>query len=144
MAAILDTTLYHFAAIRDKQYEAIIDTYMPGEDAFVFVEGPRWVTRGWSAICEGWRGFIAAPMTLNEVVWEEVFQEQIIGQVGWLSGIASLQVTLSGKSVHVRLRGSFVMTLCDDGRWRICHEHFSIPHADPYGIGDWLPKETSS
>ena len=140
MGAILETTQHHFQKIVEKDLEGILATYAQSEDTLVFVEGPREVTIGYEAIARGWAGFTQAPMTLDSCHWAEIYQETIVGDCGWLVGIADLRVTINGIAKALRLRGSFILRLHAKHGWQICHEHFSLPHADPYGIGDWLPK----
>jgi ketosteroid isomerase-like protein len=129
---------HHFRAVIEKRVDAIVDRYAPGEDTYVFVEGPRWSTRGHDRIATGWRAFVDAPMSVRSCDWVEGPLSQVVGDLGWIGGIVELVVAVRGRERRARFRGSFVMHRHTDGEWRIVHEHFSQPAADPYGIGDWL------
>ncbi len=135
---LADVAAHHFEAVMARDLPAILDRYAPGDDTYVFVEGPRWSTRGFERIAVGWRAFTEARLTVRSCTWVEGPLSQIVGDLGWLGGIVELVVDIGGRERHVRLRGTFVMRRSADGAWRIVHEHFSQPAADPYGIGDWL------
>lgn len=133
---------HHFQSVVDKRVEAIVDRYWPDEHTYVFVEGPRWSTRGYERVASGWRAFVGAPLAVTSCTWVEGPSAEVVGAMGWIAGIVELGVVAGGRDIRVRFRGSFVLRLAGDGVWRIVHEHFSQPAADPYGIGDWV-KATS-
>lgn len=128
----------HFHAVVARDLDAVVGRYAPGDRPYVFVEGPRWSTRGHERVAVGWRAFADAPLTVDRVEWVEGPVEQVEGPLGWIAGIVELVVRAAGVERRVRFRGSFVMHRDAAGAWRIVHEHFSQPTADPYGIGDWL------
>jgi ketosteroid isomerase-like protein len=136
-----DVSLHHFEAVVQKRVEDIIDSYENSEELLVFVEGPRWATRGFERVAKGWRDFVDSPITCNECVWIEEPLVQESGDHGFTAGIVEMSLTIKGKPKTVRFRGTFVYRKEEDGKWRIIHEHFSQPAADPYGIGDWLKPE---
>jgi ketosteroid isomerase-like protein/uncharacterized protein (DUF1330 family) len=133
----------HFHAVMARDLEAIVGRYAPGDRPYVFVEGPRWSTRGHDRIAAGWRAFAAASLSVERVEWVEGPVAEVEGRFGWIAGIVELVVQVAGVERRVRFRGSFVMQRDAAGEWRIVHEHFSQPAADPYGIGDWLKPDGS-
>ncbi len=141
MGQALETSKRHFAAIREKRVDDIVAGYVDDPGAIVFVEGPRTLTRGWGNIAAGWRAFCASPITLETCEWTEVLQEEETEAMAWMSGTVAMNVDVKGRKARVSMRGTLVMKRGADGRLRIFHEHFSLPHADPYGIGDWLGKD---
>jgi ketosteroid isomerase-like protein len=128
---------HHFRAVIEKRVEEIVARYAPGADTYVFVEGPRWSTRGHDRIATGWRAFVDAPLAVRTVEWIEGPITEVVGDLGWIGGIVDLSVDVGGHERRVRFRATFVMRR-DAGAWHIVHEHFSQPAADPYGIGDWV------
>jgi ketosteroid isomerase-like protein len=64
--------------------------------------------------------------------------------MAWVSGIIVLKVAVTKAnqlthSFENTFRASFVLRKEDENKtWKIIHEHVSIAHTDPYGIGDWL------
>lgn len=143
-ASLADVAAHHFQAVIAKDLPAIVNRYAPGDDTYVFVEGPRWSTRGFERIAAGWRAFTEAALTVRSCTWVEGPLSQVAGDLGWIGGIVELVVEARGRERHVRLRGTLVMDRSADGTWRVVHEHFSQPAADPYGIGDWLPAGSAS
>lgn len=128
----------YFQSIIEKRVADIIDHYTNSEALYVFVEGPRWSTLGFERVATGWRAFNDAPMVVTSVEWMEGPFFQVTEQLAWIAGITELKVQVSEDLKAVRFRGTFVLQPESDGNWRIVHEHFSQPAADPYGIGDWL------
>ena len=130
----------HFRAVVEKDEAEIVSRYAETPALYVFVEGPRWSTVGHQAVATGWRAFCAAAMSVTAIDWVEGPHAGAVGEAGaWVGGIVDLHVeTTDGARRTVRLRGTHVLERSDSG-WRIVHEHFSQPAADPYGIGDWLP-----
>ncbi len=132
----------HFQAVVEKRVAEIIDHYTNSESLYVHVEGPRWSTIGFERVAKGWRDFNDAPLSVTSVEWVEGPFYQVTEALAWIAGITELKVQIGDEIKAVRFRGTFVMQPESDGNWRIVHEHFSQPAADPYGIGDWL-KPTS-
>ena len=130
----------HFNAIINKEIEKILNSYSTSEDLLVFVEGPRWATLGYENVAQGWRDFINSDIALKQCDWVENLQSKIVGEMGFVGGIVELQAQIKDKMMIIRFRGTFVFEKSSDEEWRIIHEHFSQPAADPYGIGDWLKK----
>ena len=140
--SLADEAAHHFRAVIEKRIDEIVDRYWPDHRTYVFVEGPRWSTRGHDRIATGWRAFVNAPLAVRSVEWVEGPLSEICADLGWIGGIVELTVEVAGTTRQVRFRGTFVMRRSADGAWRIVHEHFSQPAADPYGIGDWLPAKS--
>ncbi len=128
----------HFQSIIEKRVADIINHYTNAESLYVFVEGPRWSTMGFERVAAGWRAFNDAPLAVTSVEWIEGPFFQVTAPLAWIAGITELKVQVGDELKAVRFRGTFVMQPESDGNWRIVHEHFSQPAADPYGIGDWL------
>lgn len=138
MSDLIELSQTHFQAIAEKRVEEIIDSYSNSPELLVFVEGPRWATLGFDNVARGWRDFTNAPMRVLECQWTENLQSETTNEMGFVAGIVELKMEIKGELRVVRFRGTFVMQLESDGKWRIVHEHFSQPAVDPYGIGDWL------
>ena len=128
----------HYAAVVEKRVAEILDYYVKSDQTYVFVEGPRWSTVGYERIAKGWRDFCDSPIAVEKVEWIEGPRSEISGDMGWIGGQVELTVNINGQTKAIRFRGTFVMRLEADGKWRVIHEHFSQPAENPYGIGDWL------
>jgi ketosteroid isomerase-like protein len=139
-AKLIETTREHFEAIKNKEVERILNHYAPTEDLLVFVEGPRWATLGFENVSKGWRDFSASAINLKSCDWAENLRSKVVGKMGFVAGIAELNVEINGVAKTIRFRGTFVLQEEADGAWRVVHEHFSQPAENPYGIGDWLKK----
>jgi ketosteroid isomerase-like protein len=140
-------------AVIERRLEEVLDSFSAGEDAYVFVEGPRWSTRGGDRIAKGWRAYFDAPIRIDSYAWVEgpfVLGEEPLALV---AGILDYAVRGNGSAGMLRMRMSWLLraegrkTLAlshsDEPhvtRWRIVHEHGSQPLADPYGAGDWWPE----
>lgn len=127
----------HFRAVIEERVADVVAAYDDTGDAYVFVEGPRWSTRGHAAIAAGWSAYLKAPFRLRSYAWTEGPLQGSAGGLGWCAGVADFGAEREGRSLTVRFRCSFVLRGVEGG-WRILHEHFSQPAADPYGTGDWL------
>lgn len=138
MNSLKEIAEHHYRAIIAKNVDEILDGYVRSGDLLVFVEGPRWATFGYENVAKGWRDFCASPIALERIEWIEEPKSEVFGEMGWLGGQVELTVTINGETKTIRFRGTFVMRRAADGKWRVIHEHFSQPAADPYGIGDWL------
>jgi ketosteroid isomerase-like protein len=134
----------HFRHTIAKHAAAIIDRYVNGEHTYVFVEGPRWSTTGIDRIATGWRAYVGADMAMTDFRWVEGPHVAVSQSMAWHAGIVDVDMLIRGAVRQVRFRATHVFTLDADGQWRIEHEHFSQPAADPYGIGDWLPSRASA
>ena len=127
----------HWKAIIEGRIGSVISAYADTADTYVFSEGPRWATRGKEKIDVGWRAYMRAPFRLTSYEWIEGPFEGTNGAFGWCAGVAQFGVRRTDSETQVRFRFSFVLERTGE-RWRIVHEHFSQPAADPYGTGDWL------
>jgi ketosteroid isomerase-like protein len=135
----IETVNAHYRVIIEKDIAAICAKYYPAEDTYVVLEGPRLTTIGFERISKGWTDFCASSLKLLSIEWTEgPFAEETSG-MAWVSGIIRLRVEVNGAPFENIFRASFVL-LPTEGGWKIRHEHVSIAHPDPYGIGDWLRK----
>jgi ketosteroid isomerase-like protein len=137
---LVETTEKHFTSIIEKNIEQIIDFYSETEDLLVFVEGPRWATLGFENVAKGWRDFCSSAINMKSCKWIENLRSKIVGKMGFVAGIAELNVEINGVLKVIRFRGTFILEEESDQNWRVVHEHFSQPAENPYGIGDWLKK----
>jgi ketosteroid isomerase-like protein len=138
MNEIVTIAEHHFRAVIDKNIDAILNRYANSENTYVFVEGPRWETKGYDNIATGWRAFVDAPLSVVACEYVEPPHYQVSGAMAWVGGLVELTVKVRAETKRVRFRGTYIFQREADGEWRITHEHFSHPAADPYGIGDWL------
>jgi len=129
----------HFRHTIAKQADAIIERYAATAETYVFVEGPRWSTTGIDRIATGWRAYVNAPMAMMDFAWVEGPHVGASDDMAWHAGIVDIDMQIGDARTRVRFRATHVLGREADGEWRIAHEHFSQPTADPYGIGDWLP-----
>lgn len=130
-------------AVMKKDMSGIEAAYVPVEETYVILEGPRYSTLGFPKIIKGWGDFTNSPITLLSIVWVEGPFEEIEHEMAWVAGITDITISVNGKEFTTRFRCSFVMKLVDDD-WKIKHEHVSAPLEDPYGIGDWLKPAASA
>lgn len=84
---------------------------------------------------------MGSEIVVRRCVWAEHLRTKIVGKMGFVAGIARLEVEIKGETKTIEFRGTFVLEEAAEGSWKIIHEHFSQPAANPYGIGDWLKKE---
>ncbi len=124
-------------SVKKKDMSGIEEAYVPSEQTYVILEGPRYSTLGVAKIFKGWKDFSDSPIGLLSMDWVEGPYEEIEGNMGWVGGITDIAISVNGKKFTTRFRCTFVMALVD-GDWKIKHEHVSAPLEDPYGIGDWL------
>ena len=141
MTDLIEVSKRHFSAVQDKRIEDIIGFYADSPELLVFVEGPRWATLSFERVSKGWRDFVDSPISVKSCEWIENLESKIIGEMGFVGGIVEMNVEINGELKTIRFRGTFIFQLESDGKWRVIHEHFSQPAADPYGIGDWLKKD---
>ena len=129
----------HFRHTIAKEADAIVARYVPSAATYVFVEGPRWSTTGIERIETGWRAYVDAPMAMTGFTWIEGPHVSVGGELAWHAGIVDVDMLIRDRQTRVRFRATHVLRRGVDAEWHIEHEHFSVPSADPYGIGDWLP-----
>ena len=141
MSELIEISKKHFAAVQDKRIEDIIDFYVDSPELLVFVEGPRWATVSFERVAKGWRDFVDTSISVQSCEWVENLESKVIGEMGFVGGIVEMKANINGEIKSIRFRGTFIFQLESDGKWRVIHEHFSQPAADPYGIGDWLKKD---
>ncbi|MFB2978782.1 YybH family protein [Microseira sp. BLCC-F43] len=132
-----------YRAIMHKELERICQSYVPREDTYVFVEGPRYSTIGYTHISKGWRDFCNSGLTLEKIEWVEGPFTEAAGDFAWVAGIILLTVGVNGQLLQQTFRATYVLEKNQAGSWQIRHEHVSAPLNDPYGIGDWLKKNDS-
>jgi len=128
-------------AVMVKDINGIEAAYVPSESTYVILEGPRFSTMGTTAIFKGWQDFLNSEINMCGYEWVEGPFEEIDGNTGWIGGITDLSLKVGDKIFSNRFRISFVMK-DHDNDWKIRHEHVSAPMEDPYGVGDWLKKDT--
>ncbi len=127
----------HYIAIINKNLDEICNKYVPSEETYVILEGPRHTTIGFEKIKKGWTDFCSSSLQLNSIEWIEGPFSQEATSMAWVAGIIKLSVTVKDKIFDNIFRASFVLTE-HNGILKIKHEHVSLVHPDPYGIGDWL------
>jgi ketosteroid isomerase-like protein len=130
----------HYQAIVEKDLPHILDKYVPSEETYIILEGPRLTTIGFEKIKKGWTDFCQSGIRLLAIDWLEgpFFQET--EAMCWVAGIIRLRVSVADNDFENTFRATFVLLSDAEGRWKICHEHVSGALTDPYGIGDWLKK----
>jgi ketosteroid isomerase-like protein len=134
----IETINHFYQAIIDKRVEDIRLSYVPSEETYVILEGPRYTTLGFEKIAKGWGYFCNSPLTLNKIEWVEGPIEETSIDMAWVGGMIVLTVEVKGKEFAVQFRSTFVLRKNEENNWQIKHEHVSAPLEDPYGIGDWL------
>ena len=136
----IETINHFYQSIIDKNVEAIRASYVPSEETYVILEGPRYTTLGYEKIAKGWGDFCNSPLTLNKIEWVEGPFEETSSDMAWVGGMIVLTVEVKEKEFAVQFRSTFVLRKNESNIWQIKHEHVSAPLQDPYGIGDWLKK----
>jgi ketosteroid isomerase-like protein len=135
----VDTVNAHYQVIIDKDVEGICDKYLASPNTYVVLEGPRLTTMGHERISKGWRDFCASALRLRSIEWVEGPFCHETPAMAWVAGIIRLDISHNAIGFENTFRASFVLLSTDEG-WKISHEHVSVAHPDPYGIGDWLKK----
>jgi ketosteroid isomerase-like protein len=133
----LQTVNAHYEVIVQKEVNGIVDKYIPSEDTYVILEGPRLTTIGFEKIKKGWTDFCQSSLQLLGIDWLEGPFVEEGSEMAWVAGIIRLAVQVKERSFENTFRASFVLVR-HEGQWKIKHEHVSLVHPDPYGIGDWL------
>jgi ketosteroid isomerase-like protein len=137
MQTPIQTVDAFYQAIIDKRVDAILATYVPSEETYVVLEGPRYTTLGFTKIAKGWRDFCDSSLLLTKIEWIEGPFERAEGAMAFVAGQINLTVRVREKLFTVQFRATFVLLRLENF-WQITHEHVSGPLPDPYGIGDWL------
>jgi ketosteroid isomerase-like protein len=137
MNSAIQTINEHYQVIINKNLEAICAKYVISPDTYVILEGPRLTTIGFEKIKKGWTDFCASALQLQSIDWVEGPFADEADTMAWVAGIIVLSVQVKDKVFENTFRSTFVL-LKQDEIWKIKHEHVSIAHPDPYGIGDWL------
>lgn len=126
-------------AVIGRDLNGVLDSFSRQDDAYVFVEGPRWTTKGGDKIAAGWRAYFDAPIRIASFSWVEGPYVYESGSLAQVVGVIDHQVSGGGVAKRLRMRMTWLLRHEGD-RWRIVHEHGSQPLADPYGAGDWWPE----
>ena len=127
----------HYEVIINKDLEGICSKYVQSEDTYVVLEGPRLTTIGFEKIKKGWTDFCASSLQLISIEWMEGPFAEESTSMAWVAGIIKLSIKVNDRTFENVFRSSFVLIKTDE-IWKIKHEHVSVVHPDPYGIGDWL------
>ncbi|MEC4812943.1 MAG: nuclear transport factor 2 family protein [Scytonema sp. PMC 1069.18] len=127
-----------YRAILQQEVVQICQNYIPQEDTYVFVEGPRYSTIGYTNIAKGWQDFCNSVLKVEKIEWVEGPFTNEAEHLAWVAGIVLLTVNVKGQYIQRKFRATFVLCKNEVGCWQIQHEHVSSPLDDPYGIGDWL------
>ncbi|MCS7037930.1 MAG: nuclear transport factor 2 family protein [Saprospiraceae bacterium] len=140
--SVVETIAEHYQAIVDKNLPGILDKYVPSEETYVILEGPRLTTIGFEKIRKGWMDFCQSAIELQGIEWLEGPFHQQTDSMAWVAGIIRLCVSVSGRAFENIFRATFVLVPdAASGQWRIRHEHVSGALPNPYGIGDWSRKQ---
>lgn len=127
----------------DRDLPAVLDSFTGGEDAYMYVEGPRWTTRGGANVQKGWRAYFETGVGIESYAWVEGPQVIETPELSAVLGVIDYVVRPGGERTGtadpLRLRMTWLLRP-EEGRWRIVHEHGSQPLVDPYGSGDWWPE----
>ncbi|MFM7359072.1 MAG: YybH family protein [Sediminibacterium sp.] len=141
MQSAVATVNDHYRAIIEKDLDEILSKYVADEETYVVLEGPRLTSKGYTKISKGWGDFCLSSIQLTSIEWMEGPYAEQTGEMAWVSGVIRLQVQINDRSFDNIFRASFVLVRKAD-QWLIHHEHVSVVHPDPYGIGDWLKQTT--
>jgi ketosteroid isomerase-like protein len=135
----IESVNQHYQVIINKNLEGICNKYIPSADTYVILEGPRLTTIGFEKIKKGWTDFCTSSLHLLSIEWIEGPFAEETSSMAWVAGIIKLKVKVKEVEFENIFRSSFVL-IKEEGSWKIKHEHVSLVHPDPYGIGDWLKK----
>jgi SnoaL-like domain len=127
----------HYQVIINKDIDGICSKYVPSESTYVILEGPRLTTISFEKIKKGWADFCNSSLQLMSIEWKEGPFAEEHETMAWVAGIIKLRIKVNEREFENIFRTSFVLTKYD-GVFKIKHEHVSVVHPDPYGIGDWL------
>ncbi|NET61890.1 MAG: hypothetical protein F6K47_38960 [Symploca sp. SIO2E6] len=140
MKTAIDQINSFFQCTIRQEVAQICQNYFPDEETYVFVEGPRYSTVGYTKIAQGWGDFCDAGLKLENVAWVEGPFTEESENLAWVAGMILLTVAVKEQLIQRKFRATFVLRKNEAGDWQIRHEHVSGPLDDPYGIGDWLKK----
>ncbi len=118
MGVLHDRITQFFNAIIQEDIEEIKNGYCQDERTYVVLEGPRLATKGFSMIAKGWNDFTTSPIAMTKIVWTDGPFEEIVGDMGWISGITELHLKVGDRDVHNTFRSSFVLKR-EDNDWKI-------------------------
>ncbi len=135
----IESVNQHYQVIIHKNLEGICNKYINSTDTYVILEGPRLTTIGFEKIKKGWTDFCTSSLHLLSIEWIEGPFAEETASMAWVAGIIKLKVKVKEVEFENIFRSSFVL-IKEEGSWKIKHEHVSLVHPDPYGIGDWLKK----
>lgn len=133
----IGTPTQMFDSLIARDLEGVLDCFDDADDAYVFLEGPRWTNKGGKRIHQGWRDYFEAPIRLKEWRWVEGPEVFASGDLAAVCGVTECQFEGAGEPRPMKMRMSWVVRRGEDRVWRIVHEHGSQPLPDPYGTGDW-------
>lgn len=129
-----------YQSIIDKRVDDIINAYLPSEEVYVILEGPRLATKGIEKIAMGWRDFCDSSISLKSIEWLEGPYVFDTIECVTLAGVIKLKGEIVKNTFENTFRASFVMSKTSQGL-KIVQEHVSGALTDPYGIGDWKKKD---
>lgn len=127
----------YFDAIVERRLDDLLKLYEKSNEMLVFDEGPGWSLVGYDRVVASWREFFGGSLVLRGCRWVEPPVSEMAGELAWVAGTIGLELQVGDLVKRVKVRGTLVLRRVD-GHWRIAHEHFSQPSADPYQHGDWL------
>jgi ketosteroid isomerase-like protein len=144
MSTAVEVITEHYQVIINKNIDGICSKYVPSEETYVVLEGPRLTTIGYEKLKKGWTDFCNSSLQLLFIEWIEGPFTEEHETMAWVAGIIKLKIKVVGDNTNSKefentFRTSFVL-IKHDGIFKIKHEHVSVVHPDPYGIGDWLQK----
>jgi ketosteroid isomerase-like protein len=108
-SVLVATIEKHFDAVKHKRIEEILNHYAESDELLVFFEGPRWQTLDYSNVEKGWRDFVHSEIVVRECIWAENLRTRTAGKMGFVAGIARLEVEIKGDLKTIEFRGTFVL-----------------------------------
>ena len=106
MGELHDRLTQYFNAIINEDIEEIKNGYCQDEKTYVVLEGPRLATKGFSMIAKGWNDFTTSPIGMTKIIWTDGPFEEIVGDMGWISGITELHLKVGDRDIHNTFRSS--------------------------------------
>ncbi|NER48490.1 MAG: nuclear transport factor 2 family protein [Symploca sp. SIO1A3] len=141
MKTAIDQINSFFQSVIRQEVAQICQNYVPDEETYVFVEGPRYSTLGYTKIAKGWGDFFDSGIKEEKCEWLEGPFTEESGDLAWVAGLILVTLTVKGKPIQGKFRATFVLKKNEAHQWQIRHEHLSAPIDDPFGVGDWLKKD---
>ncbi|TDD94341.1 YybH family protein [Actinomadura rubrisoli] len=136
MTSALETVAAFVKFIIAEDMDGALDHYEQSPDTYSLIEGPSASLAGIDGIRRGWSGWYGAGLRLRSVDFIEGPSETNLGDLSWITAVADTRVTTPTGDREIRFAVTWILR--NDGvRWRIAHDHYSIPAEDPYGVGDW-------